>query len=333
MGGAPLVSFLVPVRDEAERLAAALASLSEQTFGDFEAIVVDDGSVDESAELAQGHAREDPRFRVLMQPPLGIVAALEHARSEARGRYLARMDGDDVALPRRLELQVAALEDEGLAAVGGGVRYVSDARITDGLRRYEAWLNGLVTVEAAAADVLVECPLPHPPLLARADAIEGVGGWLERGWPEDYDLVLRLWRSGARFRNVRDVVLEWRDHDGRLSRTDGRYSDEAFLRCKVEHLAAHVLHGRDAIVWGAGPVGKALARELLRRDLRLRAFVEVDPRKLGKRIYGVPVRDAEEGAGHRDAVALGAVAGAGSRLRELAREQGRREGVDYFALA
>jgi glycosyltransferase involved in cell wall biosynthesis len=334
MGGAPLVSFLVPVRDEAEHLEAALSSLSAQTYEGFEAIVVDDGSTDGSGALARRHARGDGRFRVLRQPPLGIVAALERARAEARGRHLARMDGDDVSHPRRLELQLAALEAEGLDAVGGGVRYVSDGRVTDGLRRYEEWLNGLVTVEAAAADVLVECPLPHPTLLARADAVEAVGGWVERGWPEDYDLVLRLWRAGARFRNVAEVVLDWRDHGGRLSRTDGRYGADAFLRCKVEHLAS-VLAGREAVVWGAGPVGKALACELLRRVLPLRAFVEVDPRKLGKRIYGVPVVTAAEGAGLDGTVALGAVAGAEARaqLRKLAREEGRVEGEDFFALA
>src|ERR671918_1785850 len=81
---APLVSVLMPVRDEAPYLAEALASLSAQTLEDFEVLVVDDGSRDGSAEIAESHAHEDPRFRVLRRQQAGLVAALEHARAEAR---------------------------------------------------------------------------------------------------------------------------------------------------------------------------------------------------------------------------------------------------------
>ena len=87
-------------------------------------------------------------------------------------------------------------------------------------------------------------------------------------------------------------MLRWRDSPGRLSRTDPRYSWEAFVRCKVQHLRETLLRvRRGALVWGAGPVGKWFGREL---GPDLAAFVEVDPRKLGKRIYGVPVVPVEE---------------------------------------
>ncbi|MGH3023271.1 MAG: glycosyltransferase family 2 protein [Gaiellaceae bacterium] len=87
--GTPLVSVLLPVRDGAPQLAEALASLSAQTFEDFETLVVDDGSRDDSGAIAEAYARADPRFRVLRQEPKGIVAALERARAEALGTLLA----------------------------------------------------------------------------------------------------------------------------------------------------------------------------------------------------------------------------------------------------
>ncbi len=332
----PSVSVLLPVRDAAPFLADALDSLSAQTFGDFEALVVDDGSRDETAALADAHAARDPRFRVLRQEPAGIVAALERARAEARGRYLARMDADDVALPDRLRLQVEALAGEGLDAAGGAVEIVSDGRVTEGLRRYEAWLNSLVTVEAAARDVFVECPLAHPTLVVRREALERAGGYRDEGWPEDYDLVLRLWAAGARFRAVEPVVLRWRDRAARLQRTDPRYAEEAFVRCKVHHLRRTLLgDGRTAVVWGSGPVGKSVARELVAAGAAVEAFVDVDPRKHGKRIYGVPVVPTEESGRLRHAVALGAVAGAEgrARVRALAYAEGRRDGVDFAAVA
>jgi glycosyltransferase involved in cell wall biosynthesis len=319
------------VRDEAPYLAEALESLSAQTREDFEVVVVDDGSQDHSAEIADAHAARDDRFRVLRQPRSGLVAALEWARAEARGELLARMDGDDVALPRRLELQVAAMQDESLDACGGRIEYFP--RATKGARRYAGWINSLTTTEAASRDVFVECPLPHPTLVVRRDALERAGGYRDRGWPEDYDLVLRLWARGARFRNVAETVLRWRDHPGRLSRTEPRYSLDAFVHCKVHHLRRTLLPGRSGVlVWGAGPVGKSFGRAF--RD-ELHGFVEVDPRKLGRTIYGVPVIPADEAPRLEDALWLGAVAGEEprTRIREVIAEQGRIEGSDFIAVA
>jgi glycosyltransferase involved in cell wall biosynthesis len=326
----PRVSVLLPVRNEERYLAATLDSLSEQTLADHEVIVVDDGSRDGSAAIAEAHARRDSRFRVVRQPPLGMVAASERARAEARAPLIARMDADDVAMPERLELQVSAIEEEGLAAVGGQVEYFPAP--SDGMRAYASWLNGVVTVEAAARDVFVECPLPGPALTARAELVS----YRDCGWPEDYDLVLRIWARGGRFRNVDRLVHRWRDHPERLTRTQPAYSLAAFRRCKVHFLRRTLLAGgRPAVVWGAGPTGKAFARELLAAGTPVSAFVEVDPRKLGKCIHGAPVVPVEEAGSFPRALALGAVAGASgrTRLREQAAAIGLREGADFVAVA
>jgi glycosyltransferase involved in cell wall biosynthesis len=333
---APLVSVLLPVRDAASYLAEALESLSAQTFSDFEVLAVDDGSTDGSAEIAGAHARDDRRFRVILQEPVGIVAALERARSEARGGLIARMDGDDVALPERLAAQVDALADGALAACGGRVSYFPEEAVRDGARRYEAWLNGLVTADAAARDVFVECPLPHPALTIRAEALAAVGGYRAPGWPEDYDLVLRLWAARHRFRNVEAPVLRWREHGARRSRSDPAYSLEAFVRCKVHHLRATLLSGfPSVVVWGAGPVGKSFARELQTQGSRVAAFVDVDPRKIGHDVYGAPVVALEDAPKYRDSFAVGAVAGevARAEIREAVAAEGRRDGVDFVAVA
>ena len=326
----PRVSVLLPVRDEEPYLGECLDSLSAQTLAEFEVIVVDDGSTDASAAIAEQRARRDSRFRVLRQEPAGMVAASERARAEARAPLVARMDADDVMLPERLELQVAAIEEEGLAAVGGRVEYFPDP--TDGLRAYADWLNSLVTVEAALRDLWVECPLPGPGLTARAELVS----YRDQGWPEDYDLVLRIWEGGGRFRNVDGLVHRWRDHPERLTRTKPAYTLDAFRRCKVHFLRRTLLAGgRAAVVWGAGPTGKALARQLLAAGTPTAAFVEVDPRKLGKRIHGAPVVPVERAADFPGTLALGAVSGAEgrARVRELAAGLGLHEGEDFVAVA
>jgi len=317
---------MLPVRDGEAYLDEALRSLAEQTHEDLEVIVVDDGSVDRSGEIARDWAHRDARFRVVRQEPAGFVAASERARAEARGPYVAAMGADDVARPRRLEVQLAALQDEALTCCGGGVTFFP--HVSDGLRRYETWLNSLTTTETAERDVFVECPIGHPTLLGRADAIR----YRAVDWPEDYDLLLRVLRAGGRFRNVEELVLDWRDHPSRLARTDPRYSLEAFARCRAHYLRPRV-EGQPVAIWGAGPVGKLHARALREAGVEIMAFVDVDPRKIGKQVYGIPVLAHTDGP--RDGIALGAVAGAVSRarLRELAREQGRRDGVDFIAVA
>ena len=204
------------------------------------------------------------------------------------------------------------------------------------MRRYERWLNGLVTPEQAAADVFVECPIAQPTLLARREAVEAVGSYRDRGWPEDYDLVLRLWACALRFRNVEQVMLRWRDDPERLSRRSAVYGQEASMRCTVHHLLTTLLRdGAGALVWGAGPVGKSFARELLRRGEHVRAFVEVDSRKVGRSIHDVPVVSIDDAAHLPGGVLLGAVAGdeARARIRESVAAQGRREGIDFVAVA
>ncbi|MGD2136311.1 MAG: glycosyltransferase family 2 protein, partial [Gemmatimonadales bacterium] len=245
---APRVSVLLPCRNAASTLEAALASLASQTLEDWEIVAVDDGSADETPALLDDWTRREPRLRVIHTPPRGIVPALQTTAGEARGPLLARMDADDVARPTRLEYQVTYLDTHPeVAACGAGVRYIPRRGLRDGARRYERWINAAVTPEEIERDLFVECPLPHPTLMVRRAAYEGVGGYRDPGWPEDYDLVLRLWAGGHRLGKVADVLLEWRESPDRLSRTDPRYSEHAFRRCKVHYLG-YRLAGRDVVV-------------------------------------------------------------------------------------
>jgi glycosyltransferase involved in cell wall biosynthesis len=325
------------VRDGEAHLADAIASLATQTCPDFEVLAVDDGSTDATREILQDWARRDPRVRVHVQPPAGIVAALERARSAARGRYLARMDADDVSEPTRLERQQALMEaDPSLVLCGTGVRYFPRRAVRDGARRYEAWLNEPLGSQELERDIFVECPLAHPTFFMTAAAVGAVGGYRDPGWPEDYDLALRLWESGGRLARVPEVLLRWREGDRRLHRTDPRYSSEAFVRCKVHYLRRTLLRGREgAVIWGAGPVGKAFARALLAAGSRVLAFVEVDQRKIGQNVHGAPVLETREGGSLRGCLHVAAVGqpGVRSELRDLLRSHGLRELQDFVSVA
>jgi hypothetical protein len=300
-------------------------------------LVVDDGSTDATPEVLSEWAERDRRVRILRQEAAGIVAALEHARSVASGTWLARMDADDVCAPTRLERQRALMDaDPALAVCGTGVRYFPRSEVRDGARRYEAWLNQLLTPEELERELFVECPLAHPTFLLRADAVEAAGGYRDPGWAEDYDLLLRLWEAGGRLARIPEVLLHWRERKGRLHRTHPAYGRDAFVRCKVHHLQRTLLRGRrGAVIWGAGPVGKAFARALLAAGTPVLAFVEVDPRKIGQHVHGAPVVDTGRGLAMRGILHVAAVGqpGARSRLREVLRAGDLRELQDFVTVA
>jgi cellulose synthase/poly-beta-1,6-N-acetylglucosamine synthase-like glycosyltransferase len=333
----PPVSVLLPVRDGAAHLSEAIASLEAQSFADFEVLAVDDGSVDDTPQILANWAARDARVRVVSQAAAGIVTALERARKEAAGRYLARMDADDVSHPQRFAKQFDLMQaDASVAGCGCHVRYFPDEAVRGGARRYEAWMNGSATPAQVEREIFVECPLAHPTFFHRADAVAAVGGYRKAGWPEDYDLIFRLWEQGGALAKVPEVLLRWREAPDRLSRTDPLYSLDAFRACKVHYLGRTLLAGgRGAVVWGAGPVGKTLARALTAKGTPVRAFVEVDARKIGQTIYEAPVLATEEGLQMADCLHLGAVGQEGARetIRGLLAGAGKVELQDFVLTA
>lgn len=331
----PRVSVLMPVRDAAPTLGAAMDSVRAQTLRDWELVAVDDGSTDGSLALLRDAARDDPRIRVLALPHGGIVAALNAGLAQVRAPLVARMDADDLCLPERLEAQVALLDARpDLGLVGCLIECFPADTVTDGMRHYESWLNSLVDPDHIARERLVESPLVHPSVVVRRAALEAVGAWREGPFPEDYDLWLRLLEAGVRMAKVPRVLLRWRDGEGRLTRTDPRYGRDAFMRLKSAHLARTFLAGRSAVqIWGAGPDGKRWRPMLAEAGVEVVRFFDIDPRKIGGRVgRQVPVLSWERVGEHRDTPLIAAVGAKGARAQIRAALLGARfhEGADYL---
>ena len=310
----PRVSVLLPVRDAARTLRAAAVSILRQTERDLTLVCVDDGSSDATPEVLDRLAARDRRVRVVRGTGEGIARALERGRALCEAEVVARMDADDVAHPRRLELQLSALDaDPSLAAVGGRVRLFPRRAVRGGMVRYAAWLNGLVTPELVLRDLLIEAPLVHPAALIRARALRDVGGWRDGPFPEDYDLWLRLAAGGGRLTNLPELVLDWREGEGRLTRTDPRYALARHVVRKCAFLAEHVVGRGEVVLWGAGPTGKAFADALAAERIGVRAFLEVDPAKIGRTARGAPVLPFREAPRFRGLPILVAVGAPGAR--------------------
>lgn len=323
----PRLSVLLPCRDAAATLPEAIASLRAQTFDDFEVIAVDDGSTDATGTQLAHWGADDPRVTViesaatrpsaaarpsaseprpaavekasaaLAVPASRLVPALNHAAAAARAPLLARMDADDVAAPDRFAAQFAFLEkNPALAGCGTHVELFSPGEIRSGYRRYERWINTIETPDEVERAALIECPLAHPTLILKRTVFEALGGYRDMGWAEDHDLVLRVIAAGASLANVPgEPLLRWRIREDRLSLTSPVYTAAAFRRCRVHFLReAFLPPDRDVAVWGAGRVGKPLARELIAQGTPVAAIVDLDPRKIGQEIHGAPVLAPEE---------------------------------------
>jgi hypothetical protein len=166
--------------------------------------------------------------------------------------------------------------------------------MTDGLKSYEAWLASIRDAEDVQRVAFVECPLAHPTLLLRRARLAELG-YRDVGWPEDYDLVLRLLESGSALGTVPERLLHWRDGLGRLSRSSARYSIAAFIECKARFLARGFLRDSERyFLWGYGDTGKALADALARNGKQPSAIIELHPGRLGQLIRGVRVVPPEK---------------------------------------
>ncbi|HEY2029827.1 MAG TPA: glycosyltransferase family 2 protein [Myxococcales bacterium] len=316
-----LVSVLLPARNASATIREAASSILQQRDAPpFEVVCVDDASTDGTA------THLPPEVRVVRGCGKGLVEALNLGLAHCRGDFIARMDADDIALPDRLRLQIELLRsNERLGAVGCLVECFPPS---PGLSRLEAWLNRIVTPDDCKKARFIEAPLVHPSTTYRRKALGH--GWEDHGWAEDWDLLLRLDEQGWQLAKVPQVLLRWRDSEERLTRTGAAYSPQQLLKLRAHYLARGPLRGRRFSIWGAGPTGKRLARELEAHGLRPEAFFDVDRNKAFARGRPVYREDKLPERGSEFIVAAVGAAGARDEIRSALNPRGYREGDDYL---
>ena len=343
----PAISVLLPVHDGADTLDRALASIRGQTRADWEVVAVDDGSTDATAALLGAAARADPRIRVVAPGRVGLVAALNAGLAAARGPFIARMDADDESHPERLAAQAAFLEAHAdIGLVGCGVAFGGDRTANQGYALHVDWINALVTPEAIARNRFVESPLAHPSVMFRRELVAVHGGYQAGDFPEDYELWLRWLAAGVRMAKVPRPLLIWHDPPTRLSRTDRRYDGEAFFRLKAGHVARWLADrgvtagrggapGRPVWVWGAGRPTRQRAAHLGGHGVEIAGYVDVDPKKTGRSVGGVPVVDPAGLPPPGRVFVLGYVGSRGARdlIRAALVTRGYVEEVDFLMCA
>lgn len=201
----PTISVVMPIYNAQQDLHQAIESILNQSFTDFELLIIDDGSTDQSVQIVRSFS--DPRIRLMSQSAnLGLVAALNTGIANARGQFIARMDGDDLSLPERFTLQLAAMQDQQLDICGS--HWV----------QIDVMGNPLTTLYAPKLDdeviatLATTVPYAHGSIMLRKSFIHQYALQYQPGYSEDYALWIRCFELGAKFGLVDAVLYLHRTH-------------------------------------------------------------------------------------------------------------------------
>lgn len=325
-----IVSVVLPFRNAESTLGSAIQSILDQTFEEFELILVNNASTDNSVEVV--HSIKDPRIRLVNEPKVGVVHAANRGLKEAKGDYIARMDADDWSAPTRLKRQVELLVHKPeIGLVSGIVENLGEP--TAGFKQYLDWVNQVRSPEQIFLNQFVEYPIVNPSIMFRRDLINRFGDYKCGDFPEDYEFFLRLSTGGVRMQKVNEVVLKWNDLPCRLTRTHPSYSEEAFNKIKSNYLASWLKKNNQfdpqIWVWGAGKQARKRSSELESHGIQILGYIDVSRKE---RSGDLPVIHFDDLPDLPDRFIVSYVSNWGARDEIKAYLKGRnwREGMDFI---
>jgi len=214
----PKISVLMPVYNAEKYVSLAVDSILNQTFLDFEFIVINDGSTDGTLDILQRYAQQDSRIRLISRENKGLVATLNEGLALAKAPLIARMDADDIALPERFSKQYKYLNKNTEVVLVGG-RCVAIDSCGDSMALWNQ-LTSFDDIQDQHLNSLNGSAVAHPSMMFRKEVVQAVGGYLAESYPaEDLDLLLRVSDEGS-IENLEDVILKYRVHAGSICAND-----------------------------------------------------------------------------------------------------------------
>lgn len=281
-----LVSILTPFKNTKAFIADCLKSILEQTYSNWELIIVDDHSTDDSYLVVKYFAEKDSRIKLIKNSGNGIIEALQLAFSISKGEFITRMDSDDIMTPNKLEVLVSNLLNYGKKHVATGlVSYFSDQGISNGYKKYEHWLNSLTKNGTNYSEIYKECVIASPCWMTYREDLIACEGFNPNRYPEDYDLTFRFYKYQYKCIHSNEVLHLWRDYSYRTSRTHKHYALNYFLDIKLFYfLEIDYNPNKILIVWGAGFKGKKIAQTFIEKNIPFEWICD-NPNKIDRVIY------------------------------------------------
>jgi len=209
MNKIPLISVQLPVYNAARYVAEAIESILAQTFTDFELIIIDDGSTDDTLPILQRYQAQDARIRLITREHKGIVSTINEGIDLAQGEWSARMDADDIALPYRFERQLQWLAQTDADVCGGWAQFfgMNNSHI----------LKHPQSDAAIKTELLFMSPFANPTVMMKTALIKQLRYAAPFEYAEDYDLWQRATRAHWKMTNMPEVLLQYRQHCAQIS--------------------------------------------------------------------------------------------------------------------
>jgi glycosyltransferase involved in cell wall biosynthesis len=237
------ISVIMPVFNCAGYVEAAIASILDQTYTDFEFIIIDDGSTDQTGKLVDAAAARDARIHLISRENRGISPSLNEGLALARGEYVARMDGDDIALPERFATQIAFLDaNPECGLVGTQIMFV------DPEGRPLIPMQAPLTHDAIVSTMMRgRESISHPTVMFRRKQALEIGGYLDRFVvAQDIDFFLRM-ADKAGLANLPDMMLHYRQHLTSVGRTQAALQAKSHTLAIVEAAARMKISAPDPV--------------------------------------------------------------------------------------
>ncbi len=236
MQSAPVISVIMPVYNAAAYLQDAIESVIKQSFENFELILINDGSTDQSMDII--HQFNDQRIVLLdNECNRGLIFSLNRAIAQARGKYIARMDADDLCLSFRLQDQFTYMENNpNISVLAGFIDFINEYGAPKGLWPLD---RKAINPHSIKKYMVSACCIAHPSIMARTEIMQQYPYSNQQKAIEDYDLWLRLLADGFQIDKLNKSILQYRVHENSVTQADNLHNNVYFkiARCKRRFLA------------------------------------------------------------------------------------------------
>lgn len=223
----PLVSIIMPCYNAEKFLSKSIDSILKQTYHNFELLCINDCSTDATPEILKEYESLDKRVKVYTNKKnLKIAETLNVGLKHSNGKYIARMDADDISLPNRIELQVKFLEEkESIGICGGQCKVINEFDVCSGKLSYILDNYGIIS------NLLFDSSFAHPTVMFRRNIYESLGGYKDMMPIEDLEYWHRMAKAKIKMANLPDVLLLYRIHGNNISKTHNDERKISLIKC------------------------------------------------------------------------------------------------------
>lgn len=280
----PKISVIMPIYNAEPYLKEAIESILNQTYDDFEFIIINDGSEDKSLDIIKQYSKLDKRIKIVSRENKGLIYSLNEGISISSGEFIARMDGDDISMPDRFEKQINFFSNNDIGILGTLVNVFGD-----GDAKRKEFSNEFLNWDPNDTDIewmlLKGYSICHPSLMIKKDILRKLNGYnYNYLYAEDYDLILRALKNNIFINIIQEVLLSYRIYNNNKSVIDSDKNQTLsdIINIRLDYMQDDFFkRSLKYLIWGASNGGIATRKIIEERFKNLTCKGYIDSFKTG----------------------------------------------------